>query len=582
MTLTVKDSPVDSTLGKPSSSSQNTENTSNPSPRSNPVCLEVPIVIRSLPGENTNASGPTREEGRTVIVFDNGAVLRTSKQLPQGQTVILSNQQGRDVVCRVMGGRNLPNKGYIEIEFIEQVDDFWRIHQTSVPASVPAPSVPLQATPPTPPVGSSLASPSVGLPSLPSPSLGSIDASQETLPDLDGNMSSGSAPTFEDVADLMRMPSKVVAVQESKKKREDKRIDAASSTLKSKEESSGNLAETGKSGSSASSTRVTPLISESYSEKPASPPAREAATAAVRKPSQPDVLAGKGVLASPYSAAASTTAESRKSMPLIMGGAALVLAGFGAGYFMMHRGAAPKAPAVAVVSEPSASASPVASTAPGPAAQLPIDQVPPSAQVPPQSVQPISASAPVPIESSALDAPNSQSTRSSAKTPEVTRRDRPEARRPTISNLKMKSPSAPNQSQSKLADGSSLSAADVTSSAAAAGGALLPSVMGAQPTPPSGFPGAPAARTVREPQLISSTHAVYPSFARASNVQGKVVVNATVDAKGDVVNVNAVSGPPFLRQAAMDAVKQWKYSPALIDGRPASAQVSVTLEFRLN
>jgi protein TonB len=75
---------------------------------------------------------------------------------------------------------------------------------------------------------------------------------------------------------------------------------------------------------------------------------------------------------------------------------------------------------------------------------------------------------------------------------------------------------------------------------------------------------------------------VYPAFAKQSNVQGKVVVNATVDAKGDVVNVNAVSGPPFLRQAAMDAVKQWKYSPAQIDGRPASAQVTVSLEFRLN
>ena len=73
---------------------------------------------------------PIREEGRTVIVFDNGAVLRSTNNMPVGQTVILSNPNGRDVVCRVVGGRNLPSvKGYVEVEFIEAVNDFWGIHQ---------------------------------------------------------------------------------------------------------------------------------------------------------------------------------------------------------------------------------------------------------------------------------------------------------------------------------------------------------------------------------------------------------------------------------------------------------------------
>jgi TonB family protein len=484
-----------------------------------------------------------------------------------------------------MGGRNLPNKGYIEIEFIEQVDDFWRIHQTSIPASgpvsapTPVPAVPVQAMPPTTPVE----------PSLALPSLASIAAPQEAAPERETNVSSGSAPTFEDVAELMRMPPKVVAVQDSKENKQDKRVEATTSTPKSKDEFSGSLVEAGKSVSAASGTKVTRLISESPSEKPAIPQARETGSAAARKPSQPDVLAGKGVLASPYSASAATSSESRKPMPLIMGGAALVLVGFGAGYFMMHRGTAPKALPAPVVSESSASASPVTSAAaPDTASQPPINpalpqtQTPPQTQAPSQTIQPISTSAAVPTESPTPESADSQSTRSSAKTPAAAQRDRPQVRRPAISNLQMKSPSAPNLSQAKLADGSPLSAADVTSTAAVAGGALLSSVMGVQPAPPSGSPTAPVARTVREPQLISSTHAVYPAFAKQSNVQGKVVVNATVDAKGDVVNVNAVSGPPFLRQAAMDAVKQWKYSPAQIDGRPASAQVTVSLEFRLN
>jgi TonB family protein len=219
---------------------------------------------------------------------------------------------------------------------------------------------------------------------------------------------------------------------------------------------------------------------------------------------------------------------------------------------------------------------------PEPSSQPPVNQAPLQTQAPPQAVQPISASAPVATESSAPEASASQTSRSSARTAQTTQPDRSQSHRPTISNLTMKSPTSPKQSQAKLPEGASLSAADVTSTAAVAGGALLPSVMGSQPAPPSGSPAAPLAKTVREPQLISSTHPVYPPFAKQSNVQGKVVVNASVDAKGNVVNVEAVSGPPFLRQAAMDAVKQWKYSPALIDGRPASALVTVSLDFRLN
>jgi protein TonB len=61
-----------------------------------------------------------------------------------------------------------------------------------------------------------------------------------------------------------------------------------------------------------------------------------------------------------------------------------------------------------------------------------------------------------------------------------------------------------------------------------------------------------------------------------------VVVSAEVDAKGNVTSVKAISGVVTLRQAATDAVRQWKYSPALIDGKPASSQVTVDVQFRLN
>ena len=162
MTLTAKNSPELNGPGKPGVSSQNSEGNVGQSPRSNPVCLEVNVTIRSLPGEAGGQAAPIREDGRTVIVFDNGAVLRSKNNMPAGQKVILSNAKGRDVVCQVVGGRNLPSvKGYVEVEFLEQVNDFWSIHQDTIPgAAAPpaAPPAPWEAAAP-PPVASRVSAP---------------------------------------------------------------------------------------------------------------------------------------------------------------------------------------------------------------------------------------------------------------------------------------------------------------------------------------------------------------------------------------------------------------------------------------
>jgi protein TonB len=104
-----------------------------------------------------------------------------------------------------------------------------------------------------------------------------------------------------------------------------------------------------------------------------------------------------------------------------------------------------------------------------------------------------------------------------------------------------------------------------------------------QPAPPPSSPApGPAAKTVRDPKLISTTRVVYPAAARQSNIQGSVRVSASIDADGKVVGAKALSGPLILRQAAEDSVRQWKYSPGSIDGKPASSEVTVSVEFRLN
>ena len=99
-------------------------------------------------------------------------------------------------------------------------------------------------------------------------------------------------------------------------------------------------------------------------------------------------------------------------------------------------------------------------------------------------------------------------------------------------------------------------------------------------------PSAPAAPLpvggdVKQAELISKVPPLYPAMAKTQHVSGNVMVDALIDAKGRVTTMKVVSGPTLLRQAAMDALKQWKYQPATLDGKPVAMHLTVTLQFRL-
>jgi periplasmic protein TonB len=64
-------------------------------------------------------------------------------------------------------------------------------------------------------------------------------------------------------------------------------------------------------------------------------------------------------------------------------------------------------------------------------------------------------------------------------------------------------------------------------------------------------------------------------------VAGDVRIDALIDANGRVSTMKAVSGPTLLHQAAMDALRQWKYQPAMLDGKPVAMHLTVTIQFRL-
>jgi protein TonB len=99
-------------------------------------------------------------------------------------------------------------------------------------------------------------------------------------------------------------------------------------------------------------------------------------------------------------------------------------------------------------------------------------------------------------------------------------------------------------------------------------------------------PAAPAAPVavggdVKQAKLISSVPPEYPALAKAQHVSGGVTIDALIDATGHVTKMKVISGPTLLHQAAMDALKQWKYQPAMLDGKPVPMHLSVTIQFRL-
>ena len=75
---------------------------------------------------------------------------------------------------------------------------------------------------------------------------------------------------------------------------------------------------------------------------------------------------------------------------------------------------------------------------------------------------------------------------------------------------------------------------------------------------------------------------VYPPLARQAHVQGTVILNADISKDGAVESLKEVSGHPMLIPAAIDAVKQWRYKPYLLNGEPVAMTTQVVVNFTLS
>lgn len=110
---------------------------------------------------------------------------------------------------------------------------------------------------------------------------------------------------------------------------------------------------------------------------------------------------------------------------------------------------------------------------------------------------------------------------------------------------------------------------------------------GLMSSPSPALPKAPVttlrvSQGVSQGLLIKRVKPVYPQAALSIHAQGAVQIEATVNKEGMVVNPKVLSGEPILAQAALDAVRQWRYKPYYLDGEPVEIKTQITVNFKTN
>jgi periplasmic protein TonB len=116
-------------------------------------------------------------------------------------------------------------------------------------------------------------------------------------------------------------------------------------------------------------------------------------------------------------------------------------------------------------------------------------------------------------------------------------------------------------------------------------GGVAGGIVGGLPSAPPPLPPPPAQKPIRiggqvtAPALILRVEPKYPDFAAQAQIEGLVILEATVDTDGRVQSVEVLRSHGLLDQAAVDAVKQWRYSPLVLNGKPFPFILTVTVRF---
>lgn len=86
---------------------------------------------------------------------------------------------------------------------------------------------------------------------------------------------------------------------------------------------------------------------------------------------------------------------------------------------------------------------------------------------------------------------------------------------------------------------------------------------------------------IKPPTKTKDVKPEYPEAAKSAKVQGVVIIEATIGANGKVLDTKVLRSVPQLDQAALDAVRQWEFTPTLLNGAPVPVVMTVTVNFKL-
>jgi protein TonB len=113
-------------------------------------------------------------------------------------------------------------------------------------------------------------------------------------------------------------------------------------------------------------------------------------------------------------------------------------------------------------------------------------------------------------------------------------------------------------------------------------GGVVGGIVGGLPDAPAPVQAVRVGGQIKEPKKLKNIAPVYPDIAKQARVQGVVILECTISPQGKVTDVKVLRGIPLLDQAAVEAVKQWVYTPTLLNGVPVPVIMTVTVNFKLS
>jgi protein TonB len=117
-------------------------------------------------------------------------------------------------------------------------------------------------------------------------------------------------------------------------------------------------------------------------------------------------------------------------------------------------------------------------------------------------------------------------------------------------------------------------------------GGVVGGVIGGLPEAPPPPPPPPApvrvGGSIKPPVKTKDVRPTYPPIAQSARVQGVVIIEATIGPSGKVQDARVLRSIPLLDQSALDAVRQWEFTPTLLNGVPVPVIMTVTVQFTLS